>query len=181
MQQDSDYIIDQGRNFNTETYKMYAQRFLGDMVWRKVHALMELPDFSFDANYVCAKLDISETEYKEALNGLEQLGLIGRERGEWIVITQTYVAPTDVMSKAQQLECHEIFMSDLSGLLSVDRKSQWASGFVASNVGLVDELKKNVLNAFIEFNTKSANATKDGLYAIGFSATDIIDPSSKTI
>lgn len=164
------------KTFGSDIYNEAASRFLADMTWRKLHALMELDEFSFEYSYIKTRLNISETEYKEALEGLEKLGLVAEVNEKWQIVTHTYTIPTQNIDPAGQLANHEIFMSDLSGLLSLQRKSQWASGMVASNKELVSKLQKNILNAFIEFNEESAKAQKDGLYGIGFTATDLLEP-----
>ena len=75
-----------------------------------------------------------------------------------------------------QLENHEGFMSNLAGLLSTERNSVYCSGYVASNASTVKKFQQKILEAFIEFNEESASVQKDGLYGLGFTATNLVNP-----
>lgn len=157
-----------------------AIEFRSNPTWRKLQALMDLKDFEFTFEYANSKIEIEEEEFIGAIPVFEKLGLIAKSGNSYTTVTTDLVLPVledDPKDRPLQLESHSTFMNDLSGLLSPERKSRWVSGFLVSDEETMREFKNRMIDLFIEFDKKSKDLVKpDGLYAVAFTATDIINP-----
>ena len=162
------------RVFDPKTVTEARKRFGGDFNWRLYHSMFELDDFSFDYSYAKKSIGMNEDEFQEMLEAFEVMEFISKENGRWEITNSTVTVPMDVNNISLQLENHEIFMCNLAGQLSEQQNTHYANGYVASNKQAVSELHKEVMDAVIRFNEKSASLKKDGLYGIGFTVTNLL-------
>lgn len=81
--------------------------FYGNWIWRAVHALIEHPKFRSSPQWIADTLSISVQEAVDALEGLEELGLVKREGDKMRVVAQHALIPEEKQTRAYTIEKHK--------------------------------------------------------------------------
>lgn len=150
------------------------KRYTSNWIWRTVAAIVDVSPDSRSPLWISKKLDVTVTEVVEALEGLEQLGIIERTASGYRRILK-YVYYSDAhLDPISVLGDHVLISSQiLSRLHPTDpnQKSFYRTGFVASNEARVKDFCLKVETLMKEFIEESAKEPSDRV--IGFSFSNV--------
>lgn len=154
------------------TIEALQKKYTSSWIWRTVAAVIDLSPDSRSPLWISKKLGVSVKDVVEALEGLEELGILERQvQGYRRVLKYVYYsdAHLDPMSV---LGDHVLISSQiLSRLHPTDpnQRSFYRTGFVASNEKLVKEFCLKVELLMKEFLEASAKEPSDRVVGFSFS------------
>jgi len=157
------------------SYAETLKNFLGNYIWRAVHALMDHQDFEASPIWISKQMKITIEEAAESLDGLVMLGLAERTAKGFEAKKLQFLIPEQEMEMETRMERHCIFSEQILNRLAPEKRARFKQVVAASNASLFKEFTDKVNAAATEFIEKSIGARKDGLYCFTSTGVDILE------
>ena len=144
------------------------EAFLGNLTWRAVHAILELPSAESSPLKISKMLDISVEEVMQALEGLTGLGLVKMNDGKFVPCQQKFMIPLQNIETADQIEKHVSVSRQILNTLDAKDSPIFTKSVMVSNKKLMNELEDKIKELLLEYDNKAQaeGVENDGVYAI---------------
>jgi hypothetical protein len=128
--------------------------FSGNWIWRAVEALAQSKDFNSNPAWISDRLNISAEAAKDALEGLERIGLL-RKDGESIIGNPAHVySNSDKLDRSDLYEIHNKMKSQIDS--KMNSRQAFSNTILLSNKKYVSEFYEKFISAVDELNSKSS-------------------------
>tara|TARA_B100001248_G_scaffold259530_1_gene245734 strand:+ start:2739 stop:3293 length:555 start_codon:yes stop_codon:yes gene_type:complete len=165
---------------NKDSYKQALENFSGMGTWREIHALLEHEDFDPSPKWIARKLGLPINEVVDAMEGLHQLGIVGRDSdGNFYPKKLQIIMDSEVLSRKVIASNHQLVSQQVLNRFDPESEDNFfRAGYYMSNRELMEELRDNIKEAFRIFREKSKTAEKrDRLYGVTVVGTNILNES----
>lgn len=147
--------------------------FYGNWIWRAVHALIEHPNFNSSPNWIAKTLSISVEEALDALEGLEDLGLITRGEETKLRVPQFFV-PDEKQTRPYVVEKHRQISQQILNSTSPDTATGTFSFFLSVDPETLLKAVASFANDIIEIDkNKKERRSEEGLFAVTLTCNNV--------
>lgn len=162
-------------NKTAASFDKAVENFLGNYIWRSVHALMDHPQFEASPIWISKKLAITVEEAAESLDGLVLLGLAQRTDKGFVPKQIQFIIPEQEMDMETRMLRHSDFSQQIMNRLSPEKKAFFKQAVAASNKKVFSEFYEKLCTLIKEFRETSEREHKDGLYCFTTTGVDIME------
>lgn len=142
--------------------------FCGNWVWRAVEALVQSPDFNPNPAWIADRLNISAGAAKDALEGLERIGMIKVTADGYKNNAEHFYANCNDLDRSDLFEIHNKMKSQIDSKLT--SRSSFSNTILLTNKKHIEGFYKKFAAAVAELNRQSAeDAGCDEVFAFELS------------
>lgn len=157
------------------SYDEAIKNFLGNYVWRAVHAFMDHQDFDASPIWISSRLNITVESAAQALDGLVLLGLAERTAKGFQPKQIQFLIPETEMEIDTRMAQHALTSQQIMNRLDPKKWTLFRQGFVASNKPRFNDFREKLDKLVNEFFLESNKEPKDGLYCFTATGVDIME------
>ena len=151
-------------NNSTESlipFEVALKYFLGNWVWRAVHALVNHPNFNDSPLWISQKIGVSVEEAAEAVEGLLGLGLIKRVEGKMQAEKVRFIMPEKLQTIGAQADNHQLLAQQVLSRLNPDQfEVAFHDLFMATNTETFNKFYLKFIQLLDEFSNESEKLEK---------------------
>jgi DNA-binding MarR family transcriptional regulator len=156
--------------------KLLDEEYTGNWVWRAVAALVSFSDSSLTISRMAQGLDVDISVIVEALEGLEEMGILRRTEGGYERVLK-FVYYSDRHIEAKKLHGdHVLISTQILSRLDPNQKTGQAffrTGFLATNREIAAKYLGRMESLLKEWILESDTTEKNELVALSLSAVDV--------
>ena len=175
MELNTEISLNTSTSNKSPNFDKAVENFLGNYVWRAVHALMDHPQFEASPFWISKNLAITVEEAAESLEGLVILGLAQRTDKGFVPKQIQFIIPEQEMDMETRMLRHSDFSQQIMNRLSPEKKAFFKQAVSASNKKVFDEFYEKLCVLIKDFRETSEREHKDGLYCFTATGVDIME------
>jgi DNA-binding Lrp family transcriptional regulator len=128
--------------------------FCGNWVWRAVEALVQAKDFQSNPAWIADRLNISVEAAKDALEGLERIGMITRTETGYVNNSEYIFANCEKLDRSDMFSIHNKIKDQIDA--KITSRDSYANTILLSNKEHVSRFFKK-FEAIVEELNKSSS------------------------
>lgn len=156
-----------------DDYYNMIDLFYGNWIWRAVHAIIDHPRFNPSPSWIADALSISVQEAVDALDGLEDLGLIRRTESSFIARTPQFLLPKEKACKEYTIKKHRQIASQLTNMGTPKDVEGALVYFLAVDRTHLSEILQKIFHDFQTLDQQVNRSASSQLYAINLTCTNL--------
>jgi hypothetical protein len=159
---------------NTTNFKELIDLFYGNWIWRAVHALLDHPKAESSPTWISNTLNISVEETVDALEGLEELGLIEKQGSKLLTKAPAFFAPKDRATMSYTVTKHRQLALQVLNRTTIPQVEGMLDYFLnISPEELYPVLEEIISSIRKAGETAALNKPRTGLYTISLTCSNL--------
>jgi DNA-binding Lrp family transcriptional regulator len=127
--------------------------FCGNWVWRAVEALVQAKDFNSNPGWIADRLNISAEAAKDALEGLERIGMLLKSDAGISSNTEAFSRSCNVLDRSDLFEIHNKMKVQIDS--KITSRACFSNTVFLSNKQYIEEFYHKFSEIVEELNLKS--------------------------
>lgn len=155
------------------SYEESIDLYYNNWIWRAVHVLVEHPNFKPKATWIADTLSISVGEAIDALEGLEELGLIRRHNSTYVSEQLKFLMPEEKNKKEFTIRSHKSLSQQILAKSNIKEIEGSMDYFLIAEPKRLYSALREVLKKFENLSLQDDQSSDSQLYAITMTCTNL--------